>query len=54
MATYPAAKLTERASNPSAPGVTEETATLVGETNDAGDAPCTVVVTTDRDWTPST
>jgi hypothetical protein len=54
VATYPAAKLTERASNPAAAGVTEETATLVGETNDAGDAPCTVVVTTDRDWTPST
>ncbi len=54
VATYPSAALTERASNPSAPGTTEETATLVGETNDAGDPPCTVVVTTDRDWTPST
>jgi hypothetical protein len=31
-----------------------EEVTLVGETNDQGDAPVTVEVTTSRDWTPST
>ena len=31
-----------------------ETITLRGETNDAGDAPLTVEVISDRDWTPAT
>ncbi|MCL4838793.1 MAG: hypothetical protein KJ058_12600, partial [Thermoanaerobaculia bacterium] len=31
-----------------------ETITLRGETNDSGDAPLTVEVITDRDWTPAT
>lgn len=50
--TYPAAALTERASNPGDAGIVPETGTLTAETNDAGDPPVTVVVTTERDWTP--
>lgn len=48
--TYPALAVT-KSTRPVKKGKVVESLLLTGETNDAGDAPCTVVVTTDRNWT---
>ncbi len=51
--TLPSAGLVSDARPTSSPDLVEETVQLEGETDDAGSLPCRVVVTTTRDWTPS-
>jgi hypothetical protein len=51
--TYPSMAIAETERPISDEGKIVETVSLIGETNDAGDPPCTLVVTTDRDWTPT-
>lgn len=49
---YPSAGLIKRESAISGPSTIKEQGELLGETDDAGNPPITVTVTTARDWTP--
>ncbi len=49
--TMPSAGINENARPAAAPGKITETNNFKGETDDAGADPCTVVITTTRDWT---
>jgi hypothetical protein len=53
VATYPYMGVTEHARPASTAATIKEKITLSGDTNDDGDPPCVVTITTDRDWTPS-